>query len=622
VRAACCLGAGLAAAALSAAAAGAADWPQFGLDSRHSGASAQETAIHAGNVTTLHVLWHVTLPSIAAGAPVYLSGVSTSAGIHDLLFLTTQDGHILALDAGTGATVWSAQAATGPMFTTSSPAIDPNGLYVYSYGLDGMVHKYQVGDGTEILTGGWPQLATLKPDVEKSSGSLAIATARSGKTFLYVENGGYPDDAGDYQGHVTAIDLAAGTQQLWNAMCSDQAVHFVESGTPDCADKQSAVWARPGPIYDPDLDRIYFATGNGLFNANGGGRDWGDSILALAPDATGASGAGSAGLPLDSYTPTNYQQLQTNDQDLGSSAPVILPPAAGSKFPHLGAHVGKDQLIRLLNLDDLSGMGGPGHVGGELQAVALPQGDEVLPQPAVWVNPVDGTIWMFIANYSGLTGVRLDVDASGNPSLTPVWTNHVAGTSPVVANGILFYAAVGAGMEGVDPATGNVLWADNSIGNLHWESPIIVGGRMFQTDENAVLWAYGPNPAPLSFYTLTPCRVVDTRGPVGTYGGPSLAGGAPPRTFPLAGQCGVPPDAVAVAANVTIVVPTGPGDLQVLPAGISATPATIDFRAGQVRANNATLGLTGDPLGAVAARADLPPGAKVDVLVDVSGYYR
>ena len=35
------------------------------------------------------------------------------------------------------------------------------------------------------------------------------------------------------------------------------------AGTPDCAQKQSAVWARPGVVYDAATDKIYAATGNG-----------------------------------------------------------------------------------------------------------------------------------------------------------------------------------------------------------------------------------------------------------------------------------------------------------------------------------------------------------------------
>ena len=113
------------------------DWFQWGFDSRHSGVNDQETTIHAGNVSSLHLLYRVSLPAVADGAPAFLGNVTTPSGVKDLLFLTTKSGILLAVDAATGATVWSKQPATGPNYTTSSPAVDPSRLYVYSYGLGG-----------------------------------------------------------------------------------------------------------------------------------------------------------------------------------------------------------------------------------------------------------------------------------------------------------------------------------------------------------------------------------------------------------------------------------------------------------------------------------------------------
>jgi hypothetical protein len=605
------------AAAVPALPALAADWPEFFVDGRHNGNSQQETIIHSGNVSTLHVLYHVTLPSIADGAPAFLSGVTTSTGIKDLLFLTTKDGHILALDAATGTTIWSKQPATGPNYTTSSPAVDPDRLYVYSYGLEGKVHKYQVGDGTEILTGGWPELATLKPSVEKSSGALSLAITNSGAQYLYVGNGGYPGDAGDYQGHVTAINLATGAQNVFNTMCSDQTVHFVTGGSPDCSGGvQSAVWARPAVVYSSELDRIFFGTGNGTYNANTGGHFWGDTILALHPDGTGT---GSNGQPVDSYTPVEFQTLQNNDADLGSTAPALLPPVPGSNVAHLAVQSGKDAQLRLLNLSDLSGSGGPAHIGGELQKIGVPQGGEVLTQPAVWTNPVDGGIWVIVANGSGISGLQITVDGMGNPSLSPVWNHGPGGTSPVVANGMVFYAG-GSHVTALDPTSGTQLFNDSSIGGSHWESPIVVDGRLYITDESSMLWAYAPNAAPLAFFTLAPCRLIDTRGPAGPYGGPALQGNGARRSFQVAGQCGVPADAKAVAANVTVVGPATAGFFKVGPSGVANTTSTLDFSAGQVRASNAVVGLTGDPLGAIWVESDGAGAAHL--LLDVSGYFK
>ena len=202
------------------------DWFQFNGDASHSGSNMLEKRISVNNVAQLHILFHVTLPGIADGAPVYLSNVSTAIGTRDLLFVTTMNGYIAAMDAHTGVLVWSKQYGPGgclinnnqsrneSCYTTSSPAIDPNRNFIYSYGLDGYVHKYAVGDGTEILTGGWPELTTLKGYDEKGSSALSIATTANGTSYLYVAHAGYPGDQGNYQGHITAINLTDGTQKV------------------------------------------------------------------------------------------------------------------------------------------------------------------------------------------------------------------------------------------------------------------------------------------------------------------------------------------------------------------------------------------------------------------------
>jgi sugar lactone lactonase YvrE len=305
------------------------DWLQFNGDPQHSGNNTQETTITAANVGTLTQLFRVTLPGNEDGAPVILTNVVVGGATHDVLFATSVAGHLLALDAHTGATLWSMQFgpgaclinnATGACYTTSSPAVDPNRAYVYAYGLDGKVHKVSI-QGTEVTTGGWPQVTTLKPYDEKGSSALAI-----GGLYLYMTHGGYPGDHGDYQGHVTAINLTTNTQNVFNAQCSNQAVHLVEKpGTPDCAGIQTAIWARSGVVYDADLDKIYVATANGTYAPTSYG--WGDSVLALHPNATGASGD-----PLDSYTPTNFATLQSEDLDLGSTAPAILPLQTPSRI--------------------------------------------------------------------------------------------------------------------------------------------------------------------------------------------------------------------------------------------------------------------------------------------------
>jgi hypothetical protein len=122
---------------------------------------------------------------------------------------------------------------------------------------------------------------------------------------------------------------------------------------------------------------------------------------------------------------------------------------------------------------------------------------------------------------------------------------------------------------------------------------------------------------PLELYTLAPCRVIDTRQPDDALAGPALQPGTT-RTFTVAGSCGIPATARAVAVNLTVVQPEAVGYLTALPADQTAvTTSSINFRPGQVRANNAILSL--DEAGAVGVFAGT--AGTLHFVMDVTGYF-
>jgi len=119
-------------------------------------------------------------------------------------------------------------------------------------------------------------------------------------------------------------------------------------------------------------------------------------------------------------------------------------------------------------------------------------------------------------------------------------------------------------------------------------------------------------------YTLTPCRLLDTRDSDGPYGGPDIpAGGS--RTFTFQGQCGIAPAARAVALNVTVAEPSTSGFLTLFPSDIpKPVTSTISFSTGKTRANNGLLGLSlvGD---LTVFNASTSPA---QTIVDVAGYFK
>jgi hypothetical protein len=121
-----------------------------------------------------------------------------------------------------------------------------------------------------------------------------------------------------------------------------------------------------------------------------------------------------------------------------------------------------------------------------------------------------------------------------------------------------------------------------------------------------------------NFFTLAPCRVFDTRIAVGLYGGPALAAGQN-RVFTLAGRCSIPASAGAVAVNLTVTQSTADGNLRVFPSDVALpSTSTINYGAGQTRANNAIVGLSA--AGALTVRCAQASGS-VHAILDVTGYF-
>lgn len=121
---------------------------------------------------------------------------------------------------------------------------------------------------------------------------------------------------------------------------------------------------------------------------------------------------------------------------------------------------------------------------------------------------------------------------------------------------------------------------------------------------------------PASLYLIAPCRVVDTRDPVSSHGGPQL--GASVRSFATTGRCGIPSGAKAVAINVTAVAPADTGFVTLF-GGASPLPATstLNYRTAKTRANNAII-----PLSAGGFMKVSNNGPSVHVIIDVTGYFQ
>ncbi len=121
-----------------------------------------------------------------------------------------------------------------------------------------------------------------------------------------------------------------------------------------------------------------------------------------------------------------------------------------------------------------------------------------------------------------------------------------------------------------------------------------------------------------AFFTLAPCRLLDTRDPDGPLGGPVMSAGAS-RVFDVRGTCGIPATATAITVNVTATGATGPGHFRFWATDETMpVSSTVNFTAGVTRANNAVLRLGAS--GRFSAFCSMPAGT-AHLVVDVAGYF-
>ncbi len=405
----------------------------------------------------------VRLPGTVDSSPIYLQGVEVKGASHDVIVVTTTYGKTVAIDANSGKILWVytppgyASWAGSDQITTASPIADPDRRFVYTASPNGLVHKLLLRSGAEARGGAWPVRVTLNPSREKMTPALNI----DGR-YLLAATGGYYGDTPPYQGHVLAIYRGSGrVRAVFNTLCAKRRA-LIDPST--CSASDSAILSRSGPVVERGGESILIATGNGPWN---GSSNFGDSVIELSMPSLTLRQA---------YTPDDEEKLNVEDLDLGSGSPALV----GEGRVLVG---GKDGLLRLLDRSRLDGYAPAAHrtyeerLGGEVQQLPLPGGGELFTTPAVW-RTAGGTM-VFVGGERATAAFSLR-----EGRLRLAWQHDIAGTSPVLAGGLLYvYEPDGGGIVVYEPISGHVL--RRLAGKPgHWNSPIVVSGHIVEPEGN------------------------------------------------------------------------------------------------------------------------------------------
>jgi len=280
---------------------------------------------------------------------------------------------------------------------------------------------------------------------------------------------------------------------------------------------QGGIWMAGGAPAS-DGSSIFVATGNGPFDADVGGLEYGDSFLRLT---TGLQVA-------DYFTPSDQAYLADKDEDLGSGGVVVLPSQVGGSAPLL-VGAGKEGAIYLVNRNNL-GQFDPNanHVvqNTSQRFLGVVNGGD-----GEWLGGFGTPAYFNNTLYYGSPGRPLQAFriANGQIDFTPTSrsaTNYAyPGATPSVsasgtANGIVWTLEKGnpavlhaynAANLAVELYNSNMAGPRDQLGGgVTFAVPTVAGGKVFVGTQNSLTIFGELNPGPVA---LPPTRAVRGRQP-------------------------------------------------------------------------------------------------------------
>ncbi len=446
-------------------------------DNERTGQYASETVLTPSsvNASAFGKKFSQTVDSYVYAQPLFVPALTIGGQVHDVVFVATEANSVYAFDANaSGPVLWHTNVGTALSCSdlddcgdlvpgagiTGTPVIDPamgtmylvaltkeSGIFHHRlHAIDLLTGGEKFGGPVEVSptaqgTGANSQNGTVAFDPKTHYQRCALLLAGG---VVYIGIGSNAESDSDNHGWVVGYDAS----NLTSAMT------FCTSPN----DNWSSVWQSGGGLSSDSAGYIYAETGNGTFDVNTGGIDYGDSALKL--DSTGAV--------VDYFTPYDQADLSSADIDFGAANPVVLPDQTGTVTHELLA-TGKPGLLYLINRD---GMGHYQKASNSqiIQSVpAFPNTtgvtNGIFSSPAIWngrvyVTGIDESVQAFT-----LSAGRLSASPASHTSEQFSWPGA---TVSVSSNG----------------ATGGIVWVlDGSAGVLYAYDATNLATELYDTTQ-------------------------------------------------------------------------------------------------------------------------------------------
>ena len=455
-------------------------------DNQRTGANLHETILNAANVNvkTFGKLWTRDVDGYLYAQPLYAPDIYIPGkGTHNVVFLATSHNSVYAFDADdpkAAAPLWKTNLGpsipAAEVYTTrwtdmrveigitSTPVIDltDQAIYVEAKTKEGGTYVHRL-HALDITTGkervGSPVIikASVAGTGEGSvNGRIAFDPVKHlQRASLLLTNGvvylGFGSHADSPPFHGWILGYSAKTL---GRVC---VFNVTPNGT------EGSIWQAGMGMASDAAGNIYAMSGNGTFDADTGGTDYGNSMLKLRPTLGTLT-------VVDYFTPYNQAMLNVHDTDLGASGPLLVP---GTTLI-LGG--GKNGWLYVTHRDALGHI----HAGADSQ---IAQTFQMTPgnihgAPVYWNGPTGPMVYVW-PEFDHLKAMKL---AGGKLTETPASQSEVV-VPDGMPGGFLSVSA-----NGGKAGTG-IVWACTPYdANANWETVPGIVRAYDASNLNHLLW--------------------------------------------------------------------------------------------------------------------------------------